>query len=139
MNYWLNFIFLNFISSLLSIYHGWWGLLRRCCQKKGWKFSLPKEEMIYIVFRKGQKYKYVWESSQLFFYTIPKAPVFTFKHQVVEFKIYVMPFLTWKVKSIFFIYRAFLGRISNLYIFLLFSWIVNIIEFVNQSDNNIKI
>ena len=39
-----------------------------------------------------------WENSKHFFDTIPKACVFTFKHQVVEFKIYVMPFFLMKGK-----------------------------------------
>ena len=82
----------------------------------------------------------VWKITNIFLTPVLKARVFTFQHQVVEFKIYVMPFFFRKVNLYFSSIELVLSAYQIFIFFVIFlNIIVNIIEFVNQSDNNIKI
>ena len=106
--------------------------------KKGRKFPCVKEDMVkFINILIPETF---WKITNIFLTPVLKARVFTFQHQVVEFKIYVMPFFSRKVNLYFSSIELVLSAYQIFIFFVIFlNIIVNIIEFVNQSDNNIKI
>ena len=110
--YWLNFIFLNSISPL----HLSWlmGFVKGWGQKKSREFAFLKEEMFqFVTFETFYQHFFLPQSWKL-------VCLLSNIRQVVEFKVYVMPFFSWKVNLYFSSIELVFGAYQIFIFFVIF-------------------